>query len=100
VKGIKVYSSEGRHLSLRRDNGERVKLHKNYLQIFFSRTSGPISTRLDTNCTSGVGDIKVCENEGQRLSIWGDNSKRAKMHKIYLTIFFPRSSYFNQTWHK
>jgi hypothetical protein len=31
------------------DDSERVKIHKKYLKIFFSRTTGPISIKLGTN---------------------------------------------------
>ena len=45
---------------------------------FFSRTTGPISTRLGTNHPWGEG-FQVCSNKGGRPSPRGDNSKRVKM---------------------
>jgi hypothetical protein len=49
------------------------------LKIFFSRTIGPILSRLDINRSSGEG-IKVCSNEGDRPFQRGDNSTRVKIH--------------------
>jgi hypothetical protein len=46
---------------------------------FFSRTYGPILTRLGTNHPWGEG-IQVCSNKGDRLSPRGDDSERVKMH--------------------
>jgi hypothetical protein len=46
---MQVCSNEERCPSLRGDNSERVKIHKRYLKIFFSRTSGPLSIKLGTN---------------------------------------------------
>jgi hypothetical protein len=50
-----------------------------YIFDFFSRTTGPISTKLGTNYPWGEG-FQVCSNEGDRLSPRGDNSERVKMH--------------------
>jgi hypothetical protein len=49
------------------------------LKIFFSRTTGPILTRLGTNHPLVKG-IQVCSNEGDILSPRGDNSKRVKIY--------------------
>jgi hypothetical protein len=62
-----------------------------YIFDFFSRTTGPILTRLGTNHPWGEG-IQVCSNEGDHLSPRGDNSKRVKMHWKFLKIFFSRTS--------
>jgi hypothetical protein len=57
-----------------------VRLSVNFhIFDFFSRTTGPISTKLATNHPWGEG-IQFCSNEGQRLSARGDNSKKAKIH--------------------
>jgi hypothetical protein len=45
---------------------------------FFSRTTGPILTRLGTN-HPWVEGIQVCSNEGDIPSPKGDNSKRVKI---------------------
>jgi hypothetical protein len=50
-----------------------------HLKIFFSRTTGPILTKLGTN-NSWVKGIQVCSKEGDSLSPMGDNSKKVKMH--------------------
>jgi hypothetical protein len=69
--------------SLRGDNSKRVKMHKKYFKIFFSRTTGPISTRLGINHPGGEG-IQVCSNEGRHFALRGDNSKRVKIYKNIL----------------
>ena len=51
------------------------------LKIFFSRTTGPISTKLATNHPR-VKLIEVCSNEGLCPFPRGDNYKRAKIHYI------------------
>jgi hypothetical protein len=59
-----------------------VRLSVNfYIFDFFSRTTGPILTRLGTNHFWGEG-ILNCSNEGDYncLSSRGDNSKRVKIH--------------------
>jgi hypothetical protein len=56
-------TKEGLHPYLRGDNSERVKIHKKYFKIF-SRTTRPISTRLDRNHPLGEG-IRFCLNEGR-----------------------------------
>jgi hypothetical protein len=49
-----------------------------HLKIFFSRTTGPILTRLGTN-HSWVKGIEVHSNEGDdKPSPRGDNSERVK----------------------
>ena len=48
MKGIQVYSNEGPRPFPRADNYEIVKIHWQNLKIFFSRTTGPISTKLVT----------------------------------------------------
>jgi hypothetical protein len=48
-----------------------------YIFDFFSRTTGPILTRLGTNYPWGTG-IQVCSKEGDSPSPRGDNSKRVK----------------------
>jgi hypothetical protein len=50
-----------------------------HLKIFFSRTVGPILTRLGTN-HPWVKGIQICSKKGDILSPRGDNSERVKMH--------------------
>jgi hypothetical protein len=50
-----------------------------HVKIFFSRTTGPILTRLGINHPLGEG-IQVYSNEGNCPSPRGDNSKRVKIH--------------------
>ena len=63
VKGIQVYSNEGPCPFPRGDNYEIAKIHWQNLKIFFSRTTGPILTKLGTKY-SWVKWIQVCTNEG------------------------------------
>jgi hypothetical protein len=60
-----------------------------YLKIFFSRTTGPILTRLSTNYPSRER-ISVSLKKGDSPSPRGDNSKRVKIHREFLKIFFSR----------
>jgi hypothetical protein len=62
-----------------------------YIFDFFSRTTGPILTKLDTNNPWGEG-IQVRSDEGNCPSPRRDNSKRVKIHWKFLKIFFSRSS--------
>jgi hypothetical protein len=56
-----------------------VRLSVNfYIFDFFSRTTGPILTRLGTNDPLAEG-ILNCSNEGDCPSPRGDNSKRVKI---------------------
>jgi hypothetical protein len=60
--------------------GERItKMGWGHLKIVFSRTTGPILTRLDTDHPRVEG-IQVCSSEGDNPSPRGDNSKRVKIH--------------------
>jgi hypothetical protein len=55
-----------------------VRLFVNfYIFDFFSRTTGPILTKLGTNHPWGEG-ILNCSNEGDCPSLRGDNHKRVK----------------------
>jgi hypothetical protein len=57
-----------------------VRLSVNfYIFDFFSRTTGPILTKLGTNHPWGEG-ILNCKNEGDCFSPRGDNHKRVKIH--------------------
>ena len=62
VKGIQVYTNEGLFPFPRGDNCKIVKLHWQHFKIFFSRTDGPISTKLGTY-HPWVKGIQVCSNE-------------------------------------
>ena len=69
-----------------------VRLSVNfYIFNFFSRTTGPILTRLGTN-HPWVKGIQVCSKEGDSPSPRGDNSKRVKIHWKFLKIFFFRTN--------
>jgi hypothetical protein len=77
VKGIQVCSNKGLGPLLRGDNHKNVKIGWGHLKIF-SRTTGPILTRLGINHPCAEG-IQVCPNEGNCPSPRGDNSKRVKI---------------------
>jgi hypothetical protein len=62
-----------------------------YIFDFFSRTTGPILTKLGTNHSWGKG-ILNCSNEGDCPSPRGDNYKRVKMHSKLFKIFLSRTS--------
>ena len=67
VKGIQVCSNEGQRPSQRRDNYEITKINWQLLKIFFSRTTGPISTKLGTKYPWLKG-FQVSSNGGPRPS--------------------------------
>ena len=62
-----------------------------HIFIFFSRTAGPISTKLGTK-HSWVKGIQVCPNEGPRPFPRGDNYEIVKIHWQNLKIFFSRTT--------
>jgi hypothetical protein len=62
-----------------------------YIFDFFSRTTGPILTRLGTN-HPWVEGIQVCSNEGDRPSLRGDNGEREKKMNFLKKIFFSRTT--------
>jgi hypothetical protein len=53
-----------------------------HLEIFFSRTTGPILTRLGTN-HFWRKRIQVFLKEGDSPSPRGDNSERVKIHRKF-----------------
>jgi hypothetical protein len=61
------------------DNHKNVKMGWVHLKIFFSRTTGPILTRLGTN-HPWVKGIQVCSKKGVSPSPRGYNSERVKIH--------------------
>ena len=91
VKGVQFSSNEGPHLFPRGDNYEKVKLHWRKKKIFFSRTTGPISTKLGT-MPPWVIRNQVCSNKGPRPFPMGDNNEIAKIHWRNLNIFFSRTA--------
>jgi hypothetical protein len=91
VKGIQVCSNKVPGPLQRGDNHKNVKMGWGHLKILFSRTSGPILTRVDTNYP-WVKGIKICSKEGDSLSPMGDNSERVNIHCKLFKIFFSRTS--------
>jgi hypothetical protein len=67
-----------------------VCLSVNFYIFDFSRTTGPILTKLAQIILGG--GIQVYSNEGDCPSPRGDNSKRVKIHWKFLNIFFSRTS--------
>ena len=59
-------------------NNKIVKLHLPCLQIFFSRTTGPIFTKLGTKHPWLMG-TQVCSNEGSRPFPRKENYEIAKI---------------------
>jgi hypothetical protein len=62
-----------------------------YIFNFFSRTAGPILTKVSTNHPYAKR-IQNCTNEGQSPSPRGDNSERVKIYWKFLKIFSSRTS--------
>jgi hypothetical protein len=73
VKGIEVYSNKGPGSLQRGDNHKNVKMGWGHLKIFFSKTIGPILTRLGTNYP-WIKGIPICSIEGDSPFPRGDNS--------------------------
>ena len=59
------------------DDKERANIHYHHKKIFFSRTTGPISTNLGTKHYLMKG-ILVCSNDGPRPFPILDNKEIAK----------------------
>jgi hypothetical protein len=74
---IQVSLKEGDSPSPRGDNSERVKIHRQFLKIIFSRTSRPKSIKLGTNYPL-VKRIQVCSNKGPGLLQRGDNHRNVR----------------------
>ena len=93
VKGIQVHSNEGPCSLLRGDNYEIAKIHWQNFKIYFSRTTGPILTKLGTK-NSCVKGIQVCSNVGPCPFLRGDNYEIAEIQWILLKKYWAN---FNQT---
>jgi hypothetical protein len=78
---LKKISNKGPGPLQRGDNHKNVKMVWCHLKIFFSR---PILIRLGTN-HSWRERIQICLNEGNCHPPGGDNSKRVKLLKIFLS---------------
>jgi hypothetical protein len=63
----------------RGDNHKNVKMGWGHLKIFFSRTIGPILSRLGTNCL-WVKGIQIFSKKGDSPFPRGDNIERVKIH--------------------
>jgi hypothetical protein len=90
VKGIQIFSNTGPGPLQREDNHKNVKMGWGHLKIFFSRTTGPILTRLGTHHPWRVR-IQMSLKEGDSPFPRGDNSERVKIHRKVLKIFFSRT---------
>ena len=75
----------------REDNYKIVKIHWRNLKLFFSRRTGPISTKLGTKHPWMKG-IQVCSNERPCPFLKGNNYEIAKIHWRNLKIFFSRTT--------
>jgi hypothetical protein len=82
VKGIQVCSNKGPGSLQRGDNHKKVEMGWGHLKIFFSRTTGPVLTRLGTNY-SWRERIQLSLKEGDSPSLRGDNSERVKIHRKF-----------------
>ena len=79
MEEIQVCSNEGPHPFPRGDNRKNVKLYWKYFKIFFSRTTGLISSKPGTK-HPWIKEIQDSLNEGSRLSPRADNSKIVKLY--------------------
>ena len=86
MKGIQDCLNEGLRPSQRGDNWEIIKINWQHLKIFFSRTTGPISTKLIAKHPWIMG-IQICSNEVPRPFPRIDDNEIAKLHWWKLTIF-------------
>ena len=87
----RVFSNEGPRPFPRGDNCEIVKIHWQNLKMFFSRTTGPISTKLCTKHPWGKL-IQVCSNEGQPLLQGEIKIKHQKYTDKFKEIFFTTTT--------
>ena len=92
MKGIQVCSSEEQCSFPRGDYDKIAKIHWRNLKIFFSRTTGPISTKLGTKHL-----LVICTNEDSCPFLTGGNYKIGKRHGRNLKIYWAN---FSQTWQK
>jgi hypothetical protein len=81
VKGIQVCSNKEPGPLQRGDNHKNIEMGWSHLKIFFSRTTGPVLTRLGTNHPLRER-IQVSLKEGDSSYPRGDNSKRVKIHNF------------------
>jgi hypothetical protein len=99
-EGNSSVSNKGPGPLQRGDHHKNVKMGWGHLKIFFSRTTGPILTRLGTNHPWRVR-ILVSLKEGDSSSLRGDNSERVKIHKIFKNLLLQNQlAKINQTWYK
>ena len=79
AKGSQFCSNEGPCRFPRGDNYEISENALTKFKIVFSRTAGPISTKLSTKYLLVKG-IQVCTSEGPHPFPMGDNYKIAKIY--------------------
>ena len=94
MKGIQVCSNEGSALVQGEIITKQRKCIDVFFKLFFSRITGPISTKLGT-MPPWVKGIQVCSNEWSHLFLRGDNYKIAKNTLTKLKNLLLQ----NQTWH-
>jgi hypothetical protein len=81
---------EGDSPSPRGDDSERVKIHRKFLKIFFSRTSRPKSIKHGTNYPL-VKKIQVCSNKGPGPLQRRDNHRNVRKGWDNFKILFLRT---------
>ena len=77
--GTQVYSNEGPHPFSEGDNNEIAKIQWNFLKIFFSRATGPISIKLGAK-NPWLEEFQVSSNKKLCPIPRGDNYKIVKIH--------------------
>ena len=80
----------------------RLSVCKLHIPIFFSRTTGPVSTKLGTKHPwPWVKGIQVCSNEGPRSLLMRVNNEILDALETFRKILLQNHrTNFNQTWHK
>jgi hypothetical protein len=88
-RGFKFFKEQDSP-SPRRDNSERVKIHRKCFKIFFPRTSWPKSLKLGTSYPL-VKRIQVCSNKGPDPLQRGNNHRNVGKGWGHLKILFLKT---------
>jgi hypothetical protein len=83
VKGIQICTNKGPGPLQRGDNHKNAKIGWGHLKIF-SRTTGPISTKLGRKHPWILKGIQNCTNDDNQPFPRGDNSENVKIYRIFL----------------
>ena len=94
-----VYKRQ-KYNTLKVRNGHVVKIYRKLLKIFFSKTTRPISTKIDTE-HSWLKGIKFRSNDGICLFSKRRYSNNVRYTYMYNCLYLKnRWANFNLIWHK